>query len=87
MLEIVLSLVIILVALLWFPRTRGWLLEQVKTFSDSLLIRFLLFTSHFGKELTEEGIAEQRLWRKRRLRDLQGLALRSRERYKRNPAE
>ncbi len=87
MLEIVLSLVIILVALLCFPRIRGWLLEHVKTFSDSLLIRFLLNTSHFGKQLTEEGIAEQRLWRKRRLRDLQGLALRSRERYKRNPAE
>ncbi len=87
MLEIVLSLVIILVALLWFPRTRGWLLEQVKTFSDSFLIRFFLITSQFGKQLTEEGKAEQKLWRERRLRDLQGLALRSRERYKRNPAE
>ena len=87
MLEIVLLLVIILVALLWFPRTRGWLLEQVKTFSDSFLIRFFLITSQFGKQLTEEGKAEQRLWRERRLRDLQGLALRSRERYKRNPDE
>ena len=87
MLEIVLSLVIILVALLWFPRTRGWLLEQVKTFSDSFLIRFFLITSQFGKQLTEEGKAEQKLWRERRLRDLQGLALCSRERYKRNPDE
>ncbi|MEE9145292.1 MAG: hypothetical protein V3U06_11050 [Candidatus Binatia bacterium] len=87
MLEIVLLLVIILVALLWFPRTRGWLLEQVKTFSDSFLIRFFLITSQFGKQLTEEGKAEQKLWRERRLRDLQGLALRSRERYKRNPTE
>ena len=87
MLEIVLSLIIILVALLWFPRTRGWILEQVKTFSDSLLIRFLLITSHFGKELTEEGIVEQRRWRERRLRDLQGLSLRSRERHGRKPTD
>jgi hypothetical protein len=38
-------------------------------------------TSQFGGELTEDGKAEQKLWREQRLRNLRGLALRVKESF------
>jgi hypothetical protein len=55
-------------------------MEWVKELSDRLLIWLLRVTSGFGKELTPDGGAEQAMWRRQRLRDLEGLALRSRQR-------
>ena len=56
-------------------------MEWIKDLSDKLLIWFLRVTSGFGKELTRDGKTEQRLWREQRLRNLEGLAIRSRERF------
>ena len=56
-------------------------MELIKDLSDQLIIWFLRATSGFGKELTKDGKIEQALWREQRLRNLQGLALRSRERF------
>jgi hypothetical protein len=57
-------------------------MEWIKGLSDKLLIWFLRATSGFGKELTGDGKTEQRLWREQRLRNLNGLAIRSRERLR-----
>ena len=51
----------------------------IKDISDKLILWFLHATSSFGGELTREGRREQELWRERRLRNLTGLALRSRQ--------
>lgn len=56
-------------------------MEWIKELSDKLLIWFLRATSGYGKELTRDGQIEQRLWRNQRLRNLQGLAIRSRQRF------
>jgi hypothetical protein len=56
-------------------------MELIKHLSDNLIIWFLKATSSFGKELTSVGRAEQQLWREQRLRNLKGLAIRSKERY------
>lgn len=74
-------MVMVVVVLLFFRRTREWLLEQVKAASDTVFIFFLRSTSQFGRELTEDGKTEQKLWREQRLRNLQGLALRSKQRW------
>jgi hypothetical protein len=55
-------------------------MEWIKELSDRLLLWFLRVTSGFGKELTADGRIEQSWWRKQRLRNLEGLALRSRQR-------
>lgn len=68
-------------ALFFFRRSRDRLLEAVKSLSDALVIFFLRSTSQFGSELTPDGKAEQKLWREQRLRNLQGLALRSRQKW------
>jgi hypothetical protein len=65
--------------LLFLPVFRRRLLEELKAFSDALLLRLLRSTSGFGRELTEEGSAEQRMHREQRLRNLRGLALREKE--------
>jgi cytochrome c biogenesis protein ResB len=70
-----------MVVLLFLRRTRHWLLEQLKAASDTVVIFFLRSTSQFGSELTEDGKTEQKLWREQRLRNLQGLALRSKQRW------
>jgi hypothetical protein len=57
-------------------------MEWIKHLSDKLLIWFLRTTSSFGKELTLDGKSEQDLWREQRLRNLKGLAIRSRERLR-----
>ena len=57
-------------------------MEWIKDLSDKLIIWFLRATSGFAKELTADGKKEQVLWREQRLRNLQGLALRSRERFR-----
>jgi hypothetical protein len=56
-------------------------MESIKELSDRLLLWFLRVTSGFGKELTADGTVEQSLWHKQRLRNLEGLALRSRQRF------
>jgi len=56
-------------------------MEWIKDLSDKLLIWFLRVTSGFGTELTRDGQTEQRLWREQRLSNLEGLAIRSRERF------
>ena len=56
-------------------------MEWIKAISDRLLLWFLHVTSGYGKELTRGGRAEQRLWREQRLRNLAGLAMRSRQRF------
>ena len=56
-------------------------MEWIKDLSDKLILWFLRSTSGFGKELTAEGKKEQQLWRAQRLRNLQGLAQRSRQRF------
>ena len=57
-------------------------MEWLRDLSDRLIIWFLRASSGFGKELTVDGKREQELWRKQRLRNLRGLALRSQERFK-----
>jgi len=80
MLGIFAALIIILVALLFLRPFRDWL-EEIKELSDRLLLLFLLLTSRFESELTDDGRREQKLWREQRLRNLRGLALRSRQRF------
>jgi hypothetical protein len=60
-------------------------MEWIKDLSDRLVIWFLRATSRFGKELTKDGRAEQMLWRDQRLKNLEGLALRSRQRFGEKP--
>ena len=55
-------------------------MEWIKHLSDKLVIWFLRKTSGFGKELTGAGRVEQLIWREQRLRNLKGLAMRSRQR-------
>lgn len=60
-------------------------MEWIKDLSDRLVIWFLRATSRFGKELTRDGRAEQALWREQRLKNLEGLARRSRQRFGEKP--
>jgi hypothetical protein len=55
-------------------------MEWIKDVSDRLLIWLLRVSSRFEKELTADGRKEQEMWREQRLRNLQGLSLRSRQR-------
>lgn len=80
MLKIILVLLSVLAVLLFIPNARRWLVEELKAVSDRLVVLLLRSTSQFGSELTEDGEAEQRLWREQRLRNLRGLALRAKER-------
>jgi hypothetical protein len=75
------ALIVVLAALLFLKPFRDWLLEEIKELSDRFLLLFLLLTSGFESELTDDGRREQRLWREQRLRNLRGLALRSRQRF------
>jgi hypothetical protein len=56
-------------------------MEWVKDLSDKFIIWLLRTTSGFGKELTQDGLKEQAFWREQRLKNLQALALRSRQRF------
>jgi hypothetical protein len=56
-------------------------MEWIKDLSDKLIIWALRVTSGFAKELTHDGVKEQALWREQRLKNLRGLALRSRQRF------
>jgi hypothetical protein len=56
-------------------------MEWIKDLSDNLIIWVLRVTSGFGRELTQDGVKEQALWREQRLKNLRGLALRSRQRF------
>lgn len=79
-----LLLLVIAAIVLWLsPRLRARLLEGIKELSDRFLVFLLRATSGFERQLTEQGRAEQRLWREQRLRNLRGLALRSRQRFDR----
>lgn len=70
-----------LALLLLVRASREWIVEQLKAASDVLIISLLRFTSQFGRELTDDGRAEQRMWREQRLRNLRALASRSRQRW------
>ena len=59
---------------------RNSMSEWIRYFSDKIILWFLAVTSGFGKELTDEGRLEQRRWREQRMRNLEGLAIRSRQR-------
>jgi hypothetical protein len=56
-------------------------MEWIKDLSDKLIIWALRVTSGFAKELTQDGVKEQALWREQRLKNLRGLTLRSRQRF------
>jgi hypothetical protein len=56
-------------------------MEWIKDLSDKFIIWLLRVTSGFGKELTEDGVKEQALWREQRVKNLQSLSLRSRQRF------
>jgi hypothetical protein len=77
-------LILIFVALLLIRRVREWVAEELKDLSDRILLRFLLLTSQFERELTRDGREEQKLWRAQRLRNLRGLSLRSRQRFEKS---
>jgi len=57
-------------------------MEWLKDLSDKLIIWFLRASSGFGKELNADSRREQQLWREQRLRNLQGLAQRSKQRFR-----
>jgi hypothetical protein len=57
---------------------QGKFMEWIKELSDRLLLWLLRVTSRFEKELTIDGRAEQARWREQRMKNLEGLALRSR---------
>lgn len=76
-------LAFLVAGLLLIRKLREYLVEELKALSDYLLLLALKLTSQFGNELTKDGLAEQKMWRELRLRDLRGLALRSRERQRR----
>ncbi len=54
-----------------------WLMEHAKAASDVAVLFILRGTSEFGRELNDEGKAEQVMWREQRLRNLRGLAAKS----------
>ena len=56
-------------------------MEWLKDLSDKLILWFLRTTAAFGKELTADGRREQQLWREQRMRNLQGLSQRSKQRF------
>ena len=62
-------------------------MEWIKELSDRMLLWLLRLTSRFEKELTADGRAEQMRWREQRLRNLEGLALRSQQFRNKNNAE
>jgi hypothetical protein len=72
-----------LAGMLLLPPFRRRLVEELKALSDKLLLQLLLSSSRFGRELTKEGLDEQKMWRAQRLRNLRGLALRSQEAIRR----
>lgn len=80
---VLIAAVLIVLLLFSVPSSRQWLLEEIKEISDRLLLRFLLVTSYFESELTEDGRDEQRFLREQRRRNLRGLALRARQRFER----
>ena len=59
-----------------------WLMEHAKAASDVAVVFILRGTSEFGRELNDEGKAEQGMWREQRLRNLRGLAVKSLRRGK-----
>ena len=78
----VIALLLVVLALLFSVRSsRERMVEEVKHLSDKLLLRFLRVTSQFERELTQDGKSEQAMWREQRLRDLQGLSMRARQRF------
>lgn len=79
--NILILIIVFAAAALSFRRSRDRLLEELKAFSDLLVLFLLRVTSQFGSELTEDGKAEQRMWREQQRRNLEGLALRSRQRW------
>ena len=77
---VIILLLAIIALLLLLKGPRDKFVEEIKDLSDRLLLWFLRATSRFEGELTQEGKSEQAIWREQRLRDLQGLSIRSRQR-------
>lgn len=73
-------IVVVVAIMLAFGAPREKFIEYLKELSDRLLLWFLWRTSQFGSELTRDGKWEQRQWREQRLRNLKGLAIRSKQR-------
>ena len=63
-------------------RFTQWLMEHAKAVSDVAVVSILRGTSSFGRELNNDGIAEQVMWREQRLRNLRALAVKSLKRDK-----
>jgi hypothetical protein len=79
MLPLVFLLIIIVALLVLLPGLRERVVEGLKNLTDVGIIEFLRGTSRFGVDLTDEGRAEQRRWSEQRMRNLRGLALRSKQ--------
>jgi hypothetical protein len=63
-------------------------MEWIKDLSDKFIIWLLRVTSGFGKELTQDGVKEQVLWREQRLKNLHALSLRAGETFgRKEPSE
>ena len=56
-------------------------MDWIRDLSDKLILWFLHVTSRFNTELTGEGRREQELWREQRMRNLNGLTIRWRQRH------
>jgi len=84
---IIIAAVVGIAVLIGLRRSREWLLEEVKALTDLLLLRLLRWTAQFGSELTPDGAAEQEMWRDLRIRDLQGLAQRSKQKQEHRAAK
>jgi hypothetical protein len=79
MLPLIFLFIIVAALLVLIPGLRQRVVEGLKNLSDVWMIDFLRGTSRFGVDLTEEGRAEQLRWSEQRMRNLRGLALRSKQ--------
>ena len=79
MLPLVFLLIVIAALLILLPGLRERVFEGLKNLTDIWIIDFLRGTSRFGVDLTDEGRAEQCRWSEQRMRNLRGLALRSKQ--------
>ncbi|HTM07689.1 MAG TPA: hypothetical protein VL754_04810 [Verrucomicrobiae bacterium] len=82
MLPLLFILIVIAALLILIPGLRERAIEAIKSISDAWLLGFLIRTSRFGSELTDEGRAEQVRWREQRMRNLRGLAVRAKSRHR-----
>jgi|1185.fasta_scaffold127966_2 hypothetical protein len=82
MLAFLFLLVAVIALLVLIPSLRERVVEALKELSDLAILKFLRATSRFGTELTDDGRAEQLRWQEQRLRNLRGLSLRAKGRFR-----